>query len=217
MANEQTWIVVGSSPNAPEMLPVARAEYPDAIVITSNRAGELFAGGDLDYYFFANFISDKVHNNRFLATARRLKQCGTKLITLDGVFGSKESCGTQDFDDFLSLDSRHLQTACAVGGYANCGYSGLHITAFALNHGATRIAWVGMEGYRSRPGCIERDHFDGDQGWAEQAKWIQEIYGPMMRSFPAAYPQVDFVMYGTPNYEIDGPSVQIKEPVSIGG
>lgn len=201
---QSQWIVIGSSPSAPEGLRAARSAYPDARTITTNSSANLFTGKDRpDVYHLHDSIACKEHQE----DARRFAALGSHLTTLDRTNHSALVGRKVDwFDEFLPLVNYTHPGRFQQGVYASCGLSGLMILQYALNNGAKGVHIVGQEGY------ADKDHyFDAskpDLGMKKGLAFTRDQIGPFIQSCVDACPDVHFTFYGNLNYPIaDGSNV----------
>jgi len=201
MAGE--WIVVGASQSAPQGLAMAQAHRPNATTITTNGGLRLFSPGNLDYYL----LIDMVACDRYSNDSKAYQADGTTLVTLDRLPSALAHRGLSHFDELLSVD-RH-QRGYVPDIYTDCGFSGLFCTQFALNNGATRLSWVGMEGFRSTPRQQVDDHFHGQLGPAKGVHQTERVLGPFLQSVVDQRPDVEFRFYGTPLFSLAGPNLTI--------
>lgn len=197
------WIVVGSSPGAPDGLARVLASHPMATTITTNSGYELFPDDrPPDYYHLHDSIACREHN----ATARALKEKGTILTTLDRADKrALVSRGVEWFDRFFPLSGRDHPGKFERGKYASCGLSGLVCLQIALNHGAQAVHLVGMEGYANH------GHYFGDRpdlGPEKSLRFTRNLIEPFVQSCIDACPDVEFYFYGDLNYKTNGRNVQ---------
>lgn len=236
----RNWIVVGSSPSATEMLPVARERWPDATTITTNAGIYLFGQGDRPTYYL---VWDHAAAERYKAATIEAQRAGVKLITADRLWHDPVRCPhTEHYDIRLTLPDNKVAMQCVLpdsprcpytehydirltlpdsetalryvrGAYLNPAYSGLLATQFALNNGAEAVAWVGMEGYRD--GMVS--HIDGRPCSIMDPVATHYIIRPYMQSCIDQCPQIPFTFYGRPRFRLRGGNLTViceAEPVA---
>lgn len=197
----RNWIVIGSSPSATEMLPVARERWPDATTITCNAGIDLFGDGDWPTYYL---LWDHVAVPRYAAVAREAQRAGTVLVTADRPWNTPSRCPhTEGFDVRLNLRRDTLALRYERGNYDQVGYSGLMAIMFALNHSAESVALVGMEGFRCNKGGV-LDHIDGRPGRVRGALHTRRYIRPYMQSCIDECPHVPFTFFGRPRFQLQG-------------
>lgn len=193
------------------MLGPARARRPDATVITTNAGIKLFGPQEPpDYYM----VFDMVSTQRHYEDGLKAQGWGTRLVTLEKSPRSLKLRRTDHYDVFLPIARGSAPKQFIRGEYADCGFSGLYCTMFAVNNGAADLTWVGMEGYRSQPGATVPDHFDGYHGPEKGVRQTQDVLGPFLQSVVEACPDVRFTFYGQPLYRLDGDNLTV---ISGGG
>ena len=91
------------------------------------------------------------------------------------------------------------------GEYASCGLSGLMCLQYALNHEATDVHLVGMEGYGE-----SGHYFNGNQdcGPEKSVPFTENLIQPFVQSCIDACPDVTFHFYGQLNYKVSGENVR---------
>lgn len=202
VAAKHDWIVVGASACAREMYPLARERFPGATVIATNAAHLLFDGDEVPDYFL---LWDRIANENMGEAARAMQRRGTKLITADRAWGKHPRLpNTDHFDIRLLLPNQDLAHQFLPGEYRSPGFSGLLATQFALNHGAKRLAWVGMVGYRDSGESNKPDHLDGAPSVHLGSFATLYIIAPYTQSCVTECPDVQFTFFGRPRYRIGG-------------
>ena len=147
--------------------------------------------------------------------ARRLQARGTKCVTLDKPERAKVARHIDNFDEFLELrDLRDFDRdwlKFVRGEYTDAGFTGLFCLQYAINHGATHVAMVGMEGYRSEHGnpCNENFHDPKHRGrvcgrGTMGRRHTERIIGPFTQSCIDTCPDIRFIFYGNPTYKLSG-------------
>lgn len=203
-----TWICLGSSPSAPEMLPVALAGYPGACRITTNSGLLLMTPPDLAPHYY--FLSDHVACKMFAERAMELRHThGTQIITLGRCDDAILRRGLTEVDYLINPTRPSRPCDFLPGVYSDCMFSGIYCAQFCLNNGAKTIAIVGNEGY---PFHVEdkcywnsEEPLTKRQAVAYTTNWI----GPWWRAAVAHRKDVTFHFYGRLNYEVSGPNVRI--------
>jgi hypothetical protein len=189
VAVSNTWLVIGSGPNAETALTRARRDWPDATTIATNSAALLLRP---DYYF----ISDQTACVRWAVVATAYQQLGTKLVTLARQTDALKNRGLEAFDIF-------------VDGPDFC-YSGIFCVLWAARQ-AERVCLVGHDGYRSTPDKLFVDYFDGRLGSAQFARQTRDLIAPRLTAIAKAFPRVEFIQYMQPfGYQIDAPNWTVR-------
>lgn len=200
---QKTWIVVGSSVNAPRDLRAATIRYPFAKSIAVNGSFQLFDWSMRPPAVY--FVADHVACNLYGGDTHSMRKQGTKLVTLKRDRGALKTRGVDHFDEFLkSTQSDHF----VRGSYADMGISGLWALQYAVNSGAKRIVLVGMEGYT---GIAANDYWFHDAvDKPQRAQHTREIIGPFTQSIVSACPDVEFEFWGNLNYRVSGANVTYR-------
>ena len=195
-------MVLGASPSAPEFHKV-----PNVDVVASAGDGILLQRPD--YYILTEEVSlRRYHDERYEARA-----LGTKVIIRDGlreVFRTKMG-SSFDFpcdgyiSDFTSGSYQRSHKCYTPGKYAH-SCAGCLALQWAVNHGATEVHMVGMEGYT---GGI--DYFNGNQGNDKSARVTQSNYGPLVQRITETHPDVQFTAYGDLKYSLTGDNVSLVQ------
>lgn len=202
VAAKHDWLVVGASACARDYYPMAREQFPDAKVIATNSAHLLFQGDDAPDYFL---LWDRAANDTMGDAARRLQERGAKLVTADRMWNEIPKLpNTEHFDIRLTLPFNETAHQYLAGQYRNTAFSGLIATQFALNNGATSLAWVGMTGYRDCGESDKSDHVDGHKSVDMGAFATFYIIGPYTQSCVNKCPDVNFTFYGRPRFVLGG-------------
>jgi hypothetical protein len=191
-----TWLVLGSSVSAP-------AEYERAkpfadVIITSNRG--LKIEPNPDWYW----VSDHVAVDRYLPLIEPSLGNKTKLVTNDFAVRTRPQLKPLA-DVILNYDYKY-NCNWHPGRYVNARASGGMILQFAANHDADRILMVGMSGYRSRPGHIEVEYFDGELG-VIKCQGLMKTYGPLVQNVIDRSSGITFFFFGKPSYPWRGMSI----------
>lgn len=188
------WMVLGASPSAPEFHSI-----PNIDVVVSAGDGILLQRPD--YYILTEENSLKLYHDE-RAEAREL---GTKVIIRDelrDIFRDKQG---NDFDfpcdgyitGFTNGSIFRSHMWYEPGRYAHT-CAGCLALQWAVNHEATEVHMVGMEGYT---GGV--DYFTGRNGNELSAEITLSNYGPLMQKIIETHPHVQFTMYGDLKYDIE--------------
>lgn len=185
-----TWIVIGASPSVPAFTDAVRARNRGAASITCNAGIGLLGGWRLDYYFLSDQNACRTH----AAAAYELQGQGTQLITLKRLPSALETRGVDRFDVFLEVHSPATEVYLR-GATQDVRFSRLFCTQFALNEGAGKVIFLGMERYPDR---------------IPHAKKHNELYvQPFLQSVLAACPDVAFEFCGRPGFYLSAPNLRI--------
>ncbi len=194
------WMVLGASPSAPQFHTV-----PNVDVVVSAGDGILLQRPD--YYILTEEVSlRRYHDERYEARA-----LGTKVIIRDGLRSVFRDKFGSDFDfpcdgyisDFTNGSYQHSHKWYEPGRYAHC-CAGILALQWAVNHGATEVHMVGMEGYT---GGV--DYFNGNHGNDKSARVTQSAFGPLTQRIVETHPDVQFTAYGDLKYSLDGDNVSL--------
>lgn len=181
-----TWAVVGNSPSGARFI----SHVPeDAVAITHNSGIELFARRRLDYYLLFDDAACRKH----IKQAYAAQATGTKLITHTHQQRQIEEFGLGGFDIFLPMGSPTPSLFTRGQFTTQLSLSGMYTLAFAINSGARRVLMLGMDGYANRT-----------------AGKMRNCFRPMTQAMIDACPDVEFILWGTPGYEISGPNLTIQ-------
>ena len=208
------WVVVGSSPTAPEWLEYVRQNTESPKFAITNRAYKLFQDDPPpDIYFLGGEVSGDIRGRyeQFFPAAKALKKRGTRLVSLKRKANDLKEAGLDFMDEYIKVDvGRWGKWRFHPGGnhYCAVGYSGLFCLQYAVNHAATVVHCVGMEGYAK-----EGSHyFDGSpDSELNQTDVIQEI----VQAVADACPWVEFVFYGKMNYRVIGQNVTMMSELPV--
>lgn len=193
-----TWLILGSSVGAERWYGQAKALAD--VRCTCN--GGITVESEPDWYW----LTDPHAIERHLETARAASQRGVRIITSRQ---SAKAKGELVRLAHTTLDyARRFEQRWRRGEYVNGRTSGCFLVQFAINNGAKRVLLVGMEGYKSRENEVVTDYFDGRDGLASHGDTMH-YYVPMMRSIIEQCPDVEFVFYGHPNYDVAAPNVTV--------
>lgn len=80
--------------------------------------------------------------------------------------------------------------------------AGILALQWAVNHGATEVHMVGMEGYT---GGI--DYFTGEKGNDKSAMYFRQTFWPHTQRIVDKCPDIQFITYGKMNYPLKGNNV----------
>lgn len=202
-----TWIIVGSGPGAPEQFAEALDRYGVGAVIATTNSG-LNIVADPHVYW----ISDLV------AVAQLVERIKTKPLPAE--------CEVLTHARSYSRAHliRHLVTAVypvdlgprmswTANQLANGRTSGCYLTQIATLQGAKRIVLVGMAGYRSKPGGVHTDYFDGRQG-VDRHNVTMASYGPVMQSLFDQNLTRQYIFMSPPAWPWQGRNVQVLQEVA---
>ena len=216
-ADQKTWLIVGSGLSAPEyfdalvdrLCPVVG---PSATTITCNAGIHLFwtrEGAPLPPTYY--WLSDAKACELFGRYARVAQAEGTKIVTARRNESGLDIRGLGNADMLVDLPERGPGfLPFTPGSYVHARFSGLIITQFALNMGATRVVWCGFDGYRSSPGAgIVQETFDGRTGKPKGHEHTQTWLGPFMQSVIYGCPHATFFFFGKPRYRLTGRNLTV--------
>jgi hypothetical protein len=201
MNNE--WLVLGGSLSAPETFKVAREQYPDATLITTNSGIRLC---EPDYYL----LSDKIAVVKFYAKAAKYQAKGMKIIAPSGEAYIVE-WKKLTVDHVIHVPGMWDKIPWVRGAYSNYTLSGLYCIMFAINHGATKIILPGHEGFN-----VDAELYHWDQSdhstltvfLTEKWKTIKhDVQITIWEEFVEQCPDIEFVFYGDLNYPVEGENV----------
>ncbi len=194
------WMVLGASPSAPEFHMI-----PDIDVVASAGDGILLQRPD--YYFLTEEISlDLFESERFEA-----RMLGTKVVLngqlrkkIRSKFGENFVFPCDEYIDEFS-DGSYMSSykRYRPGQYAHA-CAGCLALQWAVNHGATEVHMVGMEGYA---GGV--DYFDGRRGNDGSAKATRQSYRHLIQRIVDTHLDIKFFAYGKLVYSLDGDNVSL--------
>ena len=203
-----TWLLLGSGPDAPDFLPVAMADYPGATTITTNYGLRLLEKPD--YYF----ILDRKAVDDLGDRALELQKQGCMIVTTHNDVTRpyvERKIPHPDYHIVINGSKHYMK-----GFICRCRFSGVYMMQFVLLMGAKRLLFVGHNGYPpdQTPYWYEQ-HREYSQ--TEYKERTLQVIGPYMRDAARANPDIEFVYYGKLNYEVYGENVrQISElPVAV--
>jgi hypothetical protein len=198
------WVVLGSSPSAPAWLdPALVAAGPGAVVVTANAGVKLLL--DWQQPFHVYWLSDWKACELFGPLIPLARAAGAKIATLRRSQFGLESRGLGQADMLLDLHEHDDQAEPAyrpAGAWCHPTLSGLILLQLALRCQARRVFLVGMEGYRSRPGHLVIDSFDGRLGKDGSEAHLKNSIRPFVQSAINECPGTEFVFCGLPNYPL---------------
>lgn len=218
----RTWMIVGSSPSASAFIDAALAAHPDATLITANAGIGLLVSAVPTRWPHHYWLSDHVACVDYARWKRAARAQGTIIYTLDRTPYGLTQRGMQDADVFLQLDEpvdgpAHYEP----GGRTHPRLSGLICLQYAaeclpiLAGVSHRIVLVGFDGYVSTPDQLQVDNFDGRLGKAAGAEQTRTLIEPFVRTLVAARRDIDFTLYGRPNYPLPDRVDVVGEAASI--
>ncbi len=195
------WMVLGASPSAEKYHSV-----PEADAVAAAGASILIHRPD---FYFVNEVGSLWKYTEELDEARRL---GTKVILSrklrNYLSNNKPPSYRYPCDEFLDTKECNDEEPAReweLGSYVPiCG--GVLALQWALNHGASEIHLVGMEGYGGPEDVI---YFNGGYGTNHSENYTKNIYAPLLRTIVSGMPDVCFVIYGTPVYDLVGSNVDL--------
>ena len=194
------WMVLGASRSAAQFY-----EVPVVDVVAS--AGDAILLQRPDWYFLAEERSlDLFESER--AEARML---GTKVVLngqlrkkIRNKFGENFIFPCDEYiNEFTNGSVMSSYKRYRPGHYAHT-FAGGFALQWAVNHGATEVHMVGMEGYT---GGV--DYFDGRYGNDRGAKTTKRSYCHLIQRIVDTHPCVQFFAYGKLVYSLDGDNVSL--------
>lgn len=192
-------MVLGASPSAPEY-----HKEPDVDAVAS--AGDAILLRRPGFYFINEQGALWKHANK-LSEARQL---GTQVILADHLYQvirqRKGPAYSYPCDMFLKLYPISCYKSWRIwvlGLYVPMCGGGMALQ-WAINHGATEVHMVGMEGYTGGA-----DYFAGQAGTDDGPAYNKQVYVPFLQRVISQRPQVQFTVYGNPSYELQGDNVTL--------
>lgn len=201
---QRQWIVIGSSPGAPEWLPVVRTRYPHAETITTNSGGLLFTLPDRPAYYF---LSDHQACEEHGELAQDLAARGSRTITRKRADSALKNRGVEWFDEFIQDERPGTMLDFVPGHYCDSGLSGLFCLQYAVNHGACGIHMVGFEGYGDGQHYFDKPRV---QAQNKSVAFTEKYIRRFVQSVVDVCPDVTFHFYGDLNYRISGRNVRCE-------
>ena len=195
-------MVLGASPSAPEFHSI-----PNVDVVASAGDGILLHRPDYD------ILTEEVSLRKYHAERYEARKLGTKVFIRDGLRSVFRDKFGSDFDfpcdgyisDFTNGSYHNSHKWYEPGRYAHSCAGNLALQ-WAVNHGATEVHMVGMEGYT---GGI--DYFNGNQGNDKSARVTQASFGPLTQRIVETHPNVQFTAYGDLKYPLEGDNVSLVQ------
>ena len=135
-----TWIVVGSGPSAPIVLPSVMAAHPGATTITTNGGIDICQKPDV------LVLIDQLASHTFAEQARHAQSHGTRLVTLRRDIDALISRNCHWYDEFVTVPGHAKPTKTSFGRFVR---SGPFCVEYACQNGADLIVLVGWDGYAS--------------------------------------------------------------------
>lgn len=191
------WMVLGSSPSAPYYFGSIQSDR-----VISSGDGILLIRPD--YYLVNEYNALDRHETIRL----RCQAQGTKVLVSDYVDLHKHLGYAVDEVIPLLVPGEDLDNSWKrwePGRYV-FSVSGAVGLQYAVNHGATEIHMVGMEGYTGGA-----DYFTGQIGHQGAKVFTTTSYAPLLRLIVSKCPGVQFITYGDLVYDLSGPNVT-QEP-----
>jgi len=183
-----TWLVLGSSPNAPSGLDTAVHNYEIGATITTNRGIYLLEQPTV------YLLADQVGIKLFLGHAQAAQKQGTKLVALRQLYVP------HDWSDEVIENDSH--------GWGKFGTAGVACIEYAAKQ-ADRVLVVGCEGYREKVS----PYFASPQnntpcllGYGHGHRigpLTERLIRPLTQAIVDKYPDVEFVCYGRTHYQIE--------------
>lgn len=198
-----TWLSLGCSPTAPQGLERALAEQKIDATITCN------AGIDLlerpDFVLIYDTKSCRLFADRY----NRLREMGTKLITFHRNIPTMQVWGLSEFDLILQRGTLDIHEMIRQEMPVK-GYSGLHASHFAAQR-CQKLILVGHDGYA--PGQPDHWYEDVCGNWVDAARMeaLRNIYQPYWRRLATIFPEVEFVQYGKPHFDVGNSNWSVIE------
>jgi len=206
-----TWAVLGSSPLAPQALEAARAEFDVDFLVTTN-AGILLEPRP-DFYF----LNDQEACRRYMDQAKEAADHGCHCFAFLREPGALAQRGVAWMPQFIRMSNAAVEKF-ERNEYPGAGYSGNYIAQFACMRGAKRVLLCGQDGYLAD--CAQTaDDWRGERyGWSDVRRngALYNVIQPFFRRLAVIWPEVEFVQYGRPNFQVGEPNWRVVE-VSGGG
>ena len=133
-----TWIVVGSGPSAPMVLPSVMTAHPGATTITTNGGIDICQKPDV------LVLIDQLASHTFAEQARYAQAHGTRLVTLRRDIDALISRNCHWYDEFVAVPGHAKPTKTSFGRFIR---SGPFCVEYACQNGADLIVLVGWDGY----------------------------------------------------------------------
>jgi len=181
-----TWLAVADSPYAAGFLEVIQEP---ARSITYNGGIRLLRP---DVYW----LFDSTACREYAAEAYAARINGTWLVTLLRDGQALVDRGVDDFDEFIAIEGQ-VSARLDRRQWFNLVFSRPYTWQYALHRGATRLVFVGQEGYP--PGDKRHRH-------------CREFFEPMLAQAVQIWPEVEFIFCGEPNYALPAEVVQYRTP-----
>lgn len=197
MRYDAAWCVVGSGPDAREMLAKARSRHPTARTITANSGCDLFRDRPPDVYWLTDLRACEARADK----TPEMQAGGCHLVTLERKDSALAKRGLSHFDEFVPL-SQHKPTVFARGEYTSVALSGLMMLQYAVNHGARSIHAVGLNGYVTGEINYFSGRKDDKREWRARDGHTQGLIAPFTQTLLDTCPAVDFTFYGKLNYPL---------------
>lgn len=186
-----TYIVLGSSPLAPVAYATARARWPEAPVITTNRG--LAIEPNPDFFFLSDSRACDLWAEDGRRAAARNKR--TKCVTLRRDAQAMKTRRVENFDLVVREGFP----------FEPFQMSGLWCVEFAVRVGCAReVVICGCDGYRKQLGVT--DYFPGafrivaNEGLGKDL--TSKCVEPLSNRLALKYPEVSFILLGGPCYEV---------------
>ena len=202
------WLVVGSSPSVIETFPFALAEHKGACTITANAGILIFK----EYNRWPNYMVmiDQRASEMFRFHVRLAQVEGTRLVTSN--WASKAIEEAKLTADVVLNVPEEREYKFYRDRYTDPLLSGLLSCQFAIQGGAKRLVLIGMDGYHDWNWEPKVETFDGRLGDCNGREKTRVVVAPFMQSMLDACPDVEFVQYGKPRYQLTGDNFTLMDP-----
>ncbi len=150
-------------------------------------------------------LNGEIDRDRLAEIERHLIELGSWVLEDVGTRGSHIFDFPHDgWMEYVDTGATHLGAykAWEPGLYCQA-VAGILALQYAVNHGATEVHMVGMEGYT---GGV--DYFTGKRGAERGAKYFREAWAPHTQRIVDKCPEIQFFVYGNPTYPLEGNNVR---------
>lgn len=201
-----TWLHIGSSPTVTRTLPCVMAEWQFDKVITCNAGIKLYPVPDV-------YVAiDGIASVNYEQQARHAQENGATLVTLyRACEKARHDRKVDHYDEQIEINP-HNKDKFTGTDYTQFRFTGPFCLQYAVLHGATTVVIVGCDGWTGR-----HDYFDEADGHVVQQdgdlleKCTKRRLVPAFRSLAENSPDVRFVQYGFPLYEIGFPNWEVRK------
>lgn len=201
-----TWLVLGSSPLADVAYEQACDDFSFDQTITTN-AGIVLIPEPSVY-----FLNDQVACRVWMENAKHAAEQGTRCVTFNRAVSALAERGVDWFDEFLTMTNQPV-LKFERGKYPGVGFSGCHTVAYACFAGATKVVLCGHDGYSNKGDChnFMGDDYDSLRKSDMRCNGaVSEIITPFFRRIASNYPEVEFVQYGQPHFQVGNTNWSVK-------